>query len=1132
MQPKEIRITGVFKDNITPHIRKINKQIRALNQNALALSGGRGKRRTFAFFGEAAMEMGKMKAALDGSTRSLKEYRKQALLVARANQKLARANSRAAGNSGGTPNRGGGEPPSGGGESPFVSGFKGMALNLGKTAGMAVASAIGNLVSSTIVGAFRKGADIIRNVINRMISGVQERVDDQLSDIQSAGGIFSMARRKGIKEFGGNFQEALRFQKELNSELAVAAGALPGSTSDYVRTAKGLTDGLMATIGKDATNFRQAFGDGSNDIKKAMKNALTDFTTKGVLLSQGSSGGIPLPQLLERLLSQDKVNVEALGNRFSAMRENPNLKSALEEAEDEINASGANTAKRLQILLEALDKALPAEQINAMKRATSGLLESFRSFFLDPESGLFGLGRVLNFEVASFSADTGNRLEGTEAMGLFDLINDGFANIMVVLGEMLPGVASFFDPLSAIGNMFISFREESFSLFNRFNKFSKYFDRAETLLDLDPEKYQKGLRSAYFAMISWLESMGVIIEGANKIKDTLAGTGELTADFNKQTFTAIMQGFLSSDFMLEFGQSVGKGLALLIGKIRDAIKGISGAAVEGTGPLAEAIKAFGAAGGGQAFREIVSTLIGSLFRIIKEQLTLLAKENPKATLAAGITGVFAMFPGLLGGLIGQGSSLLGQVIPFVVTGLGGLIKGAFVGLLKFIGPLLLKIVSVVGFGIKNFFIAIGTFLSGPIGLGIIGVLITSFLSKFIGDPIKNFFTNVSERFSNWAAKQTGAWGKIVQALALGFKALAWVVKTIINILQGIADFFIYLFKQLGRLWKQIKKTLGSIGETIWGWVQKLFDALPGPIKRVLRWLGIAEKDIEKDSQDYRRKMRERHRGVLNASTEGLLGEGREGSVISGNFSSSTSWSASKSKHGATGATPGLAGIRKTMVDTSGTRNITSGDVSKLGGEGSVSHQLLSEVAHLAKAMGLGISSARRDNSVFHNWGPHGGALDIDTAGSNDPRGIALYHAIRDGLGGTGKLKELLYTPVGKGILGGQETTTQYIKPGTNKGHYDHLHVAFSNYKGYLAPLLEEARKKPFGSEITAANSSEAVMTPSQIQAMFAGITSGSGGGIQIGTINVNGGSSKEVAAQVLDEIELAIRESKLASVYL
>ena len=42
------------------------------------------------------------------------------------------------------------------------------------------------------------------------------------------------------------------------------------------------------------------------------------------------------------------------------------------------------------------------------------------------------------------------------------------------------------------------------------------------------------------------------------------------------------------------------------------------------------------------------------------------------------------------------------------------------------------------------------------------------------------------------------------------------------------------------------------------------------------------------------------------------------------------------------------------------------------------------------------------------------------------------------------LKELIYTPLGFGIKDGVKVPLSYWGPGTNLGHYDHVHVAFAN----------------------------------------------------------------------------------------
>lgn len=1110
MQPKEIRITGVFKDNITPQIKRINKQIRLLQMNTMALSGGRAKRRTFAFFGEAANEMGKMKAALDGSTDSLKEYRKQALLVARANARLARANARAA--SVRTPRSEGGgrrnvppaaRVPDGGGASMMT---------------MAGASAIGNVVASTITGAFSKGADLVRQALMTVMGGFQERIGDQLSDIQSAGGIFALAQRKGLKDFGSSFDEALQFQKTLNAELARAAGALPGSTAQYVQTSKGLTDGLMTTIGKDGANFKKAFGEGSTDMRDAMQNALVQLTTKGTMIGMGQQGGIPLPVLLERILSQEKVNVQSMANTFAALEQNPLLKNALEEAQDAINASGANTADRLSVLLGALDNALPAEQINAMKRSTSGLLEAFNSFFMDPESGLFGLGRTLNFQIAEFSSSTGEMTGGRSASGLFDMLNDIFSNIALVISEMLPVLSDIFDPLSSIGQLFVDLREQSFGLFSLFNKSTRYFQSVASKFNIDPDTFQVGIRSSLMAMLMWLENVGVIVDGAQGIKNTLKNSKELTKQFKGDTLKKLMSSFISSDFMVNLGESIGKAIAMIIVNIDQAVGGITSAAGGAANPLGAAFAGFRDAGGGAAFRNIVTTIIGTVFNFAKDQLLLLMKDNPLGSIIAGGTAFIAMNPGIVAEL---GSTILERVQEPLMT-LGG-----------------------------NLFTKLAALIGGPAVWISLGVILTAIIAKTMGGAIKNFFGNMAERFTAWADTQTGIWGFFMRRIADTFQSVIKVITGVLDFLKGIVDFLIgILTGDWEKAREALKESLGGFTDIFIGAVETIFDTILYPIKFIGKKMGILKGEVERDSvssmKNFRNSSSSLSRSVFGSSGGGGASGGSGGGGVAGSISNMLG-----KAFGFEGGVSAKA--TKSVASTSGA-SINIPDAA-LAGQGSMNlTTMLPLMESLGQKFEPGRATAGKTQGIQQLWsGKHSKnskhysyrGIDIGDATTSPLTLSKMFWWLKNNFGASsegGQLEELYYDPIGSMISEG------VFKKGSIGGHGHHLHIGWksgadlppgilqageSAYMGHTSPLIEEARNMPAGSRLAVANTSEAVMTPEQVKAMFAGIASGTGGGgIHIGNLNVGSGSAQEIAHEVLNEIEKAVSQSKIASAYM
>ena len=83
---------------------------------------------------------------------------------------------------------------------------------------------------------------------------IGERIRDEMSDIKSAGGMFSVDRRNKMGIFK-TFDDAMRYQEELNARLAKSAAALPGETAEYVAQAKQITDTVMISYSKNQQAF-------------------------------------------------------------------------------------------------------------------------------------------------------------------------------------------------------------------------------------------------------------------------------------------------------------------------------------------------------------------------------------------------------------------------------------------------------------------------------------------------------------------------------------------------------------------------------------------------------------------------------------------------------------------------------------------------------------------------------------------------------------------------------------------------------------------------------------------------------------------------------------------------------------
>ncbi len=712
MADREIRLIGSFKDDITPKLKKLNKEITATVQQFSKLQS---RLRPIAKdMGVIAMASERLTNSLksqrggfETNIRAMQQYRSEMGRVARAQRALKPTvlpqprTPRAPGGGGGGGRRGGG-----GGVSPdIVAGAFGVTLG----------NQIGNVMTDAIYRGFQLGTQLMMKPFQYFAGAFAERVGDELKDIQSAGGIFASDKKFGTGLFK-DFAEARAYQEKLNQKLAVSAAALPGATSDYVKTARQLTDTISLAFSKNQKSFNAYAKElgGTGEALDSMAVVLQKFTEKGVLLGQGQTGGIPLPILLEQLISREKVNVQGLKTRFVALRDNPLLASALEDAQNQINQTGVGTAERIKAVMKALDAALPNEVISAMKRSLSGVQEAVRSAFIDPDTGLFGLSRELsitvpkidefgryikkNGQIASSAADAAQ-----ETTSVFKILRDTLAGFVLPLSELIAFLPEIFDPLAGVAEAFKGLRERANFFYNKFIVYTKFFEEEDKkLLKAGKQGYgkSKGARGALAAVNKLLEDIGAIKPEAAKanalaLEDPSKQLGGIAKQLLSQLF--------SSDVMKQIGEALGSAIGSVLSALAAVLSGAKDMA--SAGPFAEGFsKGFNAAKGGDAIATIYSGIFGligkgilELFKAAPLQTTLLGGLllfGPAIASAIG-TAIVGMIPRLMGsamtGAVGMARGAAGVQGPMASrAGAQGMMLGGFGG----------KALRTAGFGAK------------------------------------------------------------------------------------------------------------------------------------------------------------------------------------------------------------------------------------------------------------------------------------------------------------------------------------------------------------------------------------------------------------------------------------------------
>ena len=222
----------------------------------------------------------------------------------------------------------------------------------------------------------------------QMFAGaLQERVQDELSDISAAGGLSSIAKRQKDNPLVKSFQDAMDLTQVTNTYMATIADALPGNTQQYIEVGKRMSDTAARMIAADpakAIAYAQelAAKEGAGRVISNQKEAYTqivgNMATQGVLAglgdggagARGVMGAYGLPQLMERMYNEDEVTMGQF-QRYAAIFRDPKIMDALERFIPKINATMKGTVDRARVFDKFFEEVLPPEMIRAFERSSA-----------------------------------------------------------------------------------------------------------------------------------------------------------------------------------------------------------------------------------------------------------------------------------------------------------------------------------------------------------------------------------------------------------------------------------------------------------------------------------------------------------------------------------------------------------------------------------------------------------------------------------------------------------------------------------------------------------------------------------------------------------------------------------------
>jgi hypothetical protein len=601
-EERTFTLVGQFKDNITPSLKKLNTQLTATAKSFEKMQKMvRPIAKDLAIMGDAASRMttgmGGQRNAFETNLRAMKQYRGELGKISAAQRQMERKFKVPAAPFAPESSR----PRGGGGRPSRPAAPRSYAPDMGD--GFTIEKGVvANLATNFVEGVFNQITGAVGKAVNYVKGALQERIEDEMSDIQSAGGILSIGKERNVA-WADTYKEAMGIQTKLNAEMANLAASLPGDTQDYVNNMKQVTDTTMKITLQNGPAMITAM-QGFNSSVKTQKDAyveatkqLAKYTTLGSL---GSTGGVPITALAEQILNMDKVNIKSMKTKFAQLQKNPLLSGALEKFESEMNKASAGSADRYKAMIKAFEQAFPAEVLDAMTNSADGIIQGLKSGLLNPDVGLLGLGRKIKISFAGLNRSLGP-LE--EDLSVFDMFLGVFKAFGMVVAPIISELPKIIEPFQ--------------SLLDPLKQFYVIAENTIGNFKTATAKFQ-GMKLDFAAFRGSLSAIGQLAKafGGDKTKidalDKMLLSGKL--DFGaalRQAFDALF----SSDALKKFGKAIGESLSGFLRMLADMAK-TGGQLANQSGLIGGFLEGWKKNGGTEALLTIVKEIIGVVVKAI------------------------------------------------------------------------------------------------------------------------------------------------------------------------------------------------------------------------------------------------------------------------------------------------------------------------------------------------------------------------------------------------------------------------------------------------------------------------------------------------------------------------------------
>lgn len=260
----------------------------------------------------------------------------------------------------------------------------------------------------------------IQGAVGAAVGAFKEASAAQLDTLKSVSGL------QNVFSLGYDQAEALNL--EITEMLAKLAAPLPGTTDDYLK--------LFRQISDDVAIANKELNGGTVNLEQ-YKDQIGEITSKWTILGQGLTV-FQRNNALRGILSGDSLKQLRKLEFFEA---NPQVMKALEQAQELADKplQKMNRGERLQVLLDALDVAMTDDTLKRMTGTLDAQVQTFMSTLFDPTTGIFGFQRDLDRSQKGVQSAFTGIAEAIAALlapdGLFFAIGDLLGELGFKMGD-------------------------------------------------------------------------------------------------------------------------------------------------------------------------------------------------------------------------------------------------------------------------------------------------------------------------------------------------------------------------------------------------------------------------------------------------------------------------------------------------------------------------------------------------------------------------------------------------------------------------------------------------------------------------------------------------------------------------